>query len=533
MEQKEIKIEKNHQFSLAFDRMEHSDQNIFITGKAGTGKSTLLNFFCQNTQKSPVVLAPTGVAALHVKGATIHRFFNFYIDVTQDKILNKEIRPRNPELYQNLKTIIIDEASMLRADLLDCVDTFLKTYGPKLSHPFGGVQMIFVGDLYQLPPVVGPDEKDIFRSHYATPYFFSAKAMEHTSLEVIELEKIYRQKDKKFIKLLNKIRNNSVEEQDIITLNQRYNACRADLSVPASKALVINLTTTNQKADEINADHLSSLSGKEFCSHAVIRGDFGRDSYPTATELHYKVGAQIMLLNNDSMKRWVNGSIGIIESSGHDDEGEKFLSVRLQDQDSLVSVKPFTWDVYRFFVQNERIVSEPAGSFTQYPFRLAWAITIHKSQGKTFDHVIIDLGRGTFASGQTYVALSRCTSFEGIQLKSIVKKHHVRSDPRIWKFMTSHAYKKAELSMPIEERLALIEEAISNKIFLDMTYLKSSDTKSQRTILPLSIGEEIWKDKLFTGLLAFCLQRNENRMFNVARILDLKISSKKTVSSIP
>lgn len=428
-----MKLDLNPQFKQALSLMEETSQSLFITGKAGTGKSTLLNYFCNKTKKKPVVLATTGVSALNVKGQTIHRFFNFYIDVTPEKIRNKDTKPRDPKLYRKLKTIIIDEASMLRADLLDCIDVFLRMYGPDATQPFGGLQMIFVGDLYQLPPVVKKEERHIFRTYYATPYFFSAKALESASLEVVELETVYRQKEEQFIGLLNKIRNNSAEPEDIEELNQRHLPNAETLQ---EEAFTINLTATNAKADEINKSHLNALGGKLYSSEAIVHGDFGKEYYPTAINLQFKVGSQIMLLNNDQEKRWVNGSIGIIEAVKHDG---KYLRVRLHDGDRLVSLLPFTWEIYKLSVKGDAIISECVGGFTQYPFRLAWAVTIHKSQGKTFDRVVIDIGQGPFNSGQIYVALSRCTSFDGIQLKVPIEKQHIRTDPRIYKFLTSHA----------------------------------------------------------------------------------------------
>lgn len=499
--------------------MEDTKQNLFITGKAGTGKSTLLDYFCQKTAKNLVVLAPTGVAALHVQGQTIHRFFHFYVDVTTEKIRSKDTRPSNPELYKRLQTIVIDEVSMLRADLLDCVDVFLRMYGPDATQAFGGVQIIFIGDLYQLPPVVNKDERDIFGTHYATPYFFSAKALKSASLEVVELETVYRQKDERFINLLNRIRNNSIEPDDIEELNQRY---LPDSQDKQTEACTINLTTTNKKADEINAGYLHRLSSKLYRRDAVVRGDFGKEYYPTATDLQFKVQSQIMLLNNDQKQRWVNGSIGVIEAVKRDEDNEEYLRVRLHDHNKLVSVYPFTWEVYQFAVEGGVMVSKPAGSFTQYPFRLAWAITIHKSQGKTFDRLVIDIGRGTFASGQTYVALSRCTSFAGIRLQVPIKKQHIRTDPRIYKFLTSHAYKKAAETLSFDDRLIILAQAIKDNRKLEMTYLKANDTKSVRVIIPLTLGEEDYQGKKFTGMLAYCTKRREKRMFNVIRILDLQ-----------
>jgi ATP-dependent DNA helicase PIF1 len=245
-------LDFNEEFRHALHLMESTYKCLFITGKAGTGKSTLLQYFCAMTKKKPVILAPTGVAALNVNGRTIHHFFGFSIDVTVQKIREKKIRPRNKKLFKKLSTLVIDEASMLRADLLDCMDAALRLYGPDPQRPFGGVQMIFVGDLYQLPPVVTGEEKKIFAQYYNTPYFFSAHALKEVDLEIIELEKVYRQKDQDFIDLLNRVRNNVVEDDDILRLNERLNSDY----IPDAKNLVVHLTPTNRKADEINEARL-------------------------------------------------------------------------------------------------------------------------------------------------------------------------------------------------------------------------------------------------------------------------------------
>ena len=404
-------IEINPAFARALERIASGGRNLFITGKAGTGKSTLLEYYRANAAERPVILAPTGVAALQVGGETVHRFFGFGIDVTPEKVRKSRRKPRRPEIYKKLRTLIIDEASMLRADLLDCVDMFLRKHGPKRGAPFGGVQMVFVGDLYQLPPVVTNSEREIFRSVYATPYFFSASALADGDLEIVELEKVYRQSDAAFVTLLNSVRNDSVDDADVAHLNARVNPAFE----PPDDVFFISLTTTNRNADRLNASKLASLPGARSVSIAEISGDFGREQYPTSTELAFKAGAQVMMLNNDSMGRWVNGSLGVIESVAVWDEGRHGVTIRLRDWHAAsVEVEPHTWEVIRFVLQAGELSSEPVGRFTQLPFRLAWAVTIHKSQGKTFDNVVIDLERGAFAAGQTYVALSRCTSFEGI-----------------------------------------------------------------------------------------------------------------------
>ena len=501
------KIEINPQFAEAIEKMEEDRKHLFITGKAGTGKSTLLSYFCKNTKKEHAILAPTGIAALNVKGQTIHRFFNFYIDITPTKIINGEVKPKDTELYSNLKTLIIDEVSMLRADLLDCIAIFLKKYGPRPDKAFGGIQMIFIGDLYQLPPVVIEKEKEIFNNHYQSPYFFSSNALKRLDLEIVELEKIYRQKELEFIHLLNKVRDNSVESSDIELLNQRYIEETSentsfkqkqsfkvwkirefifwiirffvffDNSIKKFKQKenkpCINLTSTNSKADQINSEYLVKIEGKSYRSTAEISGEFDESSYPTSVELEYKVGAQIMTLNNDSKDRWVNGSIGVIEKRKKDEKGEVYLIVSFPNKNVSYAVKRYKWEISRYYFDGKKIESEVIGSFRQFPFRLAWAITIHKSQGKTFDNVIIDIGRGIFATGQMYVALSRCTSFEGIVLRTPIKRHYIRTDYKIFKFLTDYQYQKSEKELSIEDKIAVIEQAIQERESIEYRLSKS------------------------------------------------------------
>ena len=510
-------IEINREFARALERIASGRGNLFITGKAGTGKSTLLEYYRANAADTPVILAPTGVAALNVGGETVHRFFNFGIGVTPEKVRGSRRRPRRPEVYKKLETLIIDEVSMLRADLLDCVDMFLRKHGPNVGAPFGGVQMVFVGDLYQLPPVVTGGEREIFRSVYETPYFFSARALAESDLEIIELSKVYRQEDADFVALLNSVRNDSVSDADVAHLNARLDPAFE----PPDDVFCISLTTTNRNADRINADRLASLPGRNSVSVAEISGDFGREHYPTATELAFKASAQVMMLNNDAVGRWVNGSLGVIESVAAW-EAAQAVTIRLQDWDSAVEVEPYTWEVIRFAVQAGEITSESVGRFTQLPFRLAWAVTIHKSQGKTFDNVVIDLERGAFASGQTYVALSRCTAFEGIVLRRPVRRSSIRADWRIQRFLTGYRYRESEEAMPASEKAALIRRAIEDGAEIEMTYLKADDTQSERRVVPLSVGSQSYGGRSFLGMRAFCWLRGEERMFRVDRILALE-----------
>ncbi len=510
------KLDLNPEFLKALDLMEKTNRHVFVTGRAGTGKSTLLGWFRQNTAKKVVVLAPTGVAAINVGGQTIHSFFGFKPDVIPSAIRRSK-KNEKKNIFKSLKTIIIDEVSMVRADLLDCVDRFLRLNGPDDKAAFGGVQMIFIGDLYQLPPVVTSREREIFKSHYATPYFFSAAAFDGLDMELVELEKVYRQTDEEFIRLLNAIRNRTVTEDDLALINKR---CDPDFTPPL-KDYYIHITSTNDLADTINEEKLAKLKGRAWKARGLIEGDFGREYLPTAEELRLKKGAQIMLLNNDTFGRWINGTIGRVIGFDEDENGEGIINAKL-DTGEEVEIGPNTWKIYRFFIKDKDLASEEVGSFTQYPVRLAFAVTIHKSQGKTFEKAVIDVGRGTFAHGQMYVALSRCTSLDGIVLRQPLKKSHILMDWQVIKFLTRFQYKQAESILPREEKIRRIEEAISKKQKLQILYLKAKDEKSKRSIRPLFIGEMEYKGHPFLGLEAVCLMRGEPRVFNVDKILEMQ-----------
>ena len=501
-------LDINPGFQTAFDIIENTSRPLFITGKAGAGKSTLLDYCCRNSSKNLVVLAPTGVAALNVHGQTIHRFFSFPINVSVEKITSFQITPRAKRIYQRLQTLVIDEVSMLRADILDCIDAFLQIYGPEPQKPFGGVQMVFVGDLYQLPPVISAQEQSFFEKNYASPYFFSARAFRHLAPEVVELTKIYRQSDHDFIELLSRIRSNSITDADVTLLNSRLNATKAENRY---ENFCISLTTTNNLSDSINSRELEALEGRLHISQAVIDGNFSAEFYPAAEKLEFKAGAQVMFLNNDSKNRWVNGSVGHIEDIRLTEEDKvKYLRIRLHENQRLVDVFPYTWEVFKYTLQGKEIISEVVGSFTQYPLRLAWAVTIHKSQGKTFDNIEIDVGRGTFATGQLYVALSRCTSFEGISLKKPLRKEHIFTDWRITEFMNRCC---PGTSLSDENKLQMLLRAIPQRQKLDITYLKADGKTSRRIIVPLHIRNG--------NLLAFCTQRQEQRTFTIDRIQTL------------
>jgi len=508
-------IELNEQFKSAFNLLENTKKNVLVAGRAGTGKSTFLDYFVNHTKKEVVVLAPTGVAAINVKGQTIHSFFGFKPTITLDKV--KKVFWQN-QIYKVIDMIIIDEASMVRADLLDCVDKFLRLNGKDKDAPFGGIQMAFIGDLYQLPPVVQGEEKEIFKTYYKSPYFFDAHVFEECNIEFIELEKIYRQTDEKFINLLNAIRNRSVTDKDL----QEINKCLNPLFEPPSNEFYIYLTTTNKLSDDINNKRLEDLPATLFAFNGKIRGDFDKSHLPTQETLRLKVGSQIMLVNNDENQRWVNGTVGEIIAIEKSTE-KSAIRVKLADK-NIVEVKRHKWDVSKmgFNTATRKLESKIIGSFVQYPLRLAWAVTIHKGQGKTFDKIIVDLGRGAFTYGQVYVALSRCTSLQGIVLKRPIEKKHIWLDWRVVKFLTQVQYSLSEKKLSLDQKIDLIKRAIKLKANLNMIYLKSNDQKSKRVITPNKIGKMNYKGKEYLGVEGYCFKRRADRVFRVDRILEIK-----------
>ncbi len=435
-------LDFNDEFIAAFDALENTSQHLFITGKAGTGKSTLLQYFRHKTQKNITVLAPTGISAIHIKGQTIHSFFQFKPDITPQSVSEVIVRKQKRQLYKTLEAIIIDEISMVRADLMDCIDAMLRLHGPHFDRPFGGVQMIFFGDLFQLPPVVTRDEEHIFKSVYQTPFFFSAKAFETINLKIFELKKIYRQKDEQFIHLLNAVRDNELRPHHLSAFNTR---CHPKYQIPPGE-FYITLTTTNALAEKVNLERLNELPGRGHLYQGNMSGEFDRKSLPTGENLEIKKGAQIMMLNNDSEKRWVNGSLGVVTAIRTDTNGDDIIIVDLENGQS-VDVKKYDWELYQYYFdeQIEMLSSKVVGYFTQYPLKLAWAVTIHKSQGQTFEKVIIDVGFGTFSHGQMYVALSRCTSLNGVILKQPLAVRHVLLDGRVVEF-----HRNKILAKPIE-----------------------------------------------------------------------------------
>lgn len=417
----------NQDFRQILSDLDHSDANYFITGRAGTGKSTLLDLIKRTNKKTLAVLAPTGIAALNVGGQTIHSFFGFapYIeDFTSIKKVAKF------KMYAALELLIIDEVSMIRADLFDRMNIFLQK-NRKSNLPFGGVQILLFGDLLQLPPVVTQEDAIVLKKMgYESPYFFEAKVFKQGfHMQMIELTNVFRQKERAFIKLLDRIRNAQIDEDDLDLLNQRFfpNALY-------STDNTITLTTRNAKADLINKSKLLQIDSPAFRYIGSVNGAFSQNNLPADQLLELKVGAQVMFIRNDPNKDYVNGSIGIIYECLAD--SIKIEIPSSSDTTKIIEVFPYEWQNIKYIMNeskddDQKIDIEIVGTYRQLPIKLAWAITIHKSQGKTFDRVFIDLDKGSFAHGQTYVALSRCRYLDGIFLSRPIKATDIFVDEKI------------------------------------------------------------------------------------------------------
>lgn len=420
-------LELNTDFKIALDLIEKEGKNLFITGRAGTGKSTLLQLFRNTTRKKAVVLAPTGVAALNVQGQTIHSFFGFPPRLISTREISKR---KDRRLYRNMEVLIIDEISMVRADMLDNIDYFLRLNRDS-PLPFGGVQVVFFGDLFQLPPVVASDfEQEVFSTSYDSAFFFSAQVFKRGfEIEMLELRKVYRQDNRHFLRLLDGIRLNHADQDDLDELNERFEPNFEP------EDFYITLSARNATSDRINQRELGKIDLPERKYLATVTGEFNPTQYPAEAALSLKIDAQVMLLKNDPDRRYVNGTIGKIVALGNE-------SIKIQIEEKSgdlkeIDIAPVTWEIIRYKndpTQTEDIQTEVVGTFTQFPLRLAWAVTIHKAQGKTFDRVIIDLGGGAFEHGQTYVALSRCRTLEGIVLRQRIRSQDILTDMRILDF---------------------------------------------------------------------------------------------------
>ena len=419
-------------FRRALELLE-AGEHLFLTGKAGTGKSTLVRHFLETTDRRVVVAAPTGIAALNVEGYTIHRLFGFQSTTHLDDVRSGTYRPgRFMKTIRSLQTLVIDEASMVRADVFDMVAAALERFGPRQGEPFGGVQVVLVGDLLQLPPVVEDRAAEHFATHYETPYFFSAHAFDRDRFPTVALITVFRQLgDDRLTSLLNAVREGVLLEHAQAELNARVDP---DFEPPEDE-LWLTLAPSNTIVTARNRQRLERLAGDLVEVHAVESGDVSGFDPPTDAVLRVKVGAQIMMLSNDQADRWVNGTLARITDLRREAEsGEIEVDAELADGSS-VTFGPHTWDVTETVVEGGALRREVVGAYTQLPIKLAWAITIHKSQGQTLDRLVVDLTGGVFATGQVYVALSRATSLAGLVLKRAVEPRHLRTDRRILRFL--------------------------------------------------------------------------------------------------
>lgn len=435
----------NPQFALAAEMVNYTQKHVFLTGKAGTGKTTFLRHIKNTTHKNTAVVAPTGVAAINAGGSTLHSLlqlpFGMYIpnehaplpESTTDEYHNRhsllrkvKISNKRRKMIQALELLIIDEVSMVRADLLDMADTLLRYVRKQPALPFGGLQLLYIGDMFQLPPVVREADRPILAQYYKSPYFFDAKVIQQAPPVYLELTTVYRQRDESFVTLLNQVRNNCLDAAGLQILTSRY---LPHFEAPKGEQY-ITLTTHNYQADNINGEALNRLGGKPFVYKAEVQGDFPQHMYPIDEQLKIKAGAQVMFVKNDQEKRYYNGKIGLVTEVDNET-----IKVQCKGETETIDVPKEVWRNIRYTYDknNREVTEEELGTFTQYPLRLAWAITVHKSQGLTFEKAIIDAGK-SFEAGQVYVALSRCTSLEGMVLRSALSPQILFTNERIAQF---------------------------------------------------------------------------------------------------
>lgn len=450
----------NSVFNIAADFIHYTSRSLFLTGKAGTGKTTFLKHICKTTTKRFVVVAPTGVAAINAGGVTIHSFFGIPpfsafvpeparapVPQVYDRaaiMRHARYSAEKRDLIQDLELLIIDEVSMLRCDLLDVIDTILRNVRQQPDAPFGNLQVLFIGDLHQLPPVVKPEDWQYLAPYYQTPFFFEAKAVRRSPPLNLQLTKVYRQNEQRFVDVLNRIRNNEVTTNDLELLHSRFDPSFE----PKSEDNYITLTTHNYKADQINEQELKKLPTKQFTFRGALEGDFPDYNLPADKELFLKEGAQVMFLRNDRDGRYYNGKIAIVSSVN-----DTTINVTFPGQLGELKVPLEIWQnkKYGYDVKEEKVTQEVAGSYSQYPIRLAWAITVHKSQGLTFQKAVVDVGE-SFAPGQVYVALSRCTTLEGLVLKSRIRQDVISTDAGIKQYSDSVTGEEALPSMLEQEK---------------------------------------------------------------------------------
>ncbi len=443
----------NAEFRLAIDFIEHTDRHVFLTGKAGSGKTTLLKYLREHSRKKMIVAAPTGVAAVNASGVTLHSLFQLPIEpfvpnesgarrlAYRMRMSSEKIR-----LLRTVDLLVIDEVSMLRADMLDAVDTVLRRVR-RSREPMGGLQVLFIGDLFQLPPVVREEDKPLMEHYYRSPFFFHAHVFQPCLPVYIELKTVYRQQEEEFIDLLNSVRHNNLAAEEADLLNARY----FPAFQPAKGEQYIVLTTHNYRAERINKERLADLAGNEVHYPATVEGDFADYAMPTDRDLVLKPGAQVMFVKNDggASRRYYNGKLGFVTGLSEDT-----VYVLAEGELSVFEVKRERWTTIRYTYDNDlqRVEEEETGAFIQFPLRLAWAVTIHKSQGLTFERAVIDAGQ-SFAPGQVYVALSRCRSLDGLVLTSELHPEVLKTDPQVKDFVTQHEMTYADLSDMLEKEM--------------------------------------------------------------------------------
>lgn len=420
---------ENEEMQKALQIIQFTRRSLFLTGKAGTGKSTFMRHIAATIKKKHIILAPTGIAAINAGGSTLHSFFKlpFHPLLPTDKRYSaRNIRDtlkyngEKTKLLREVELIIIDEISMVRADIIDFIDKVLRIYNRNMREPFGGKQLLLVGDIYQLEPVIKEDERQLLRPFYPSCFFFDAHVFREMQLIAVELKKVYRQRDAQFISLLDHIRTSQVSDTDLHLLNARVNA---EIGTEEGR-LSITLSGRRDTVDYINEKQLNTLPDQPTIFYGHIEGEFPESSLPTPIELEVKTGAQVLFIKNDKERRWVNGTLGTIIGFGDEEDG--IIYVRTEDgRDFDVEREIWSNVRYTFNEKEQKIEEEEIGSYQQFPLRLAWAITVHKSQGLTFNNVKIDFTGGVFAGGQTYVALSRCTSLQGISLQEPIRRENI------------------------------------------------------------------------------------------------------------
>ena len=497
-------MEKNQELRNAWDFVEHTGISIFLTGKAGTGKTTFLRTLKEHSSKRSVIVAPTGVAAINAGGMTIHSFFQLPLSpfVPDASIKNRfDYSKEKRKIMRTLDLLIIDEISMVRADLLDAIDSVLRRFREH-DKPFGGVQLLMIGDLQQLTPVVTPEEEKVLQRYYDTPYFFGSKALRSISYVTIELTHVYRQQDSTFITLLNNIREGKATAADLQRLNERYSPAFQ----PEADSDYIRLTTHNRMAESYNEDQLRNLPSRACSFRAETDGNFPEYSYPADFNLTLKVGAQVMFIRNDNNGRYYNGRIGHVTYV----DNEKILVLCPGDEDAI-EVEVETWENTKYTLneKTKQIEAEVQGTFKQYPLRLAWAITIHKSQGLTFEHAIID-AQASFASGQVYVALSRCKTLEGLVLASPIGNAAIINDSRVSDYI-SHQTEQAEQSI---SALPALKEEYYRQLLIEL--FNFNDIKTYEAALFRVLTEFFFKFPKINALHKMTLSDLDTRVISVS-----------------